>query len=215
MTYLTTFRNTDNLNKSLRNWDGSSAYSISNNYSMHQQRSNIPSTVVCHFCNDARCVTLSNHICNSREKGYRNNGGTMSYNQPRAMEFNNMSMHQHSSFHSQPSQLSSQTTNRQTFHQNHTGGPLMPSKSHIYREEEKNYTERYKNNSQVLKDKTFTSENNANMLISNGPCPSSMCNNTETQISYSSNSNSNHSNIPMSFHGNRNAIHSAITGKLY
>ena len=186
---------------------------MSNNCSMHPKRSHVPSTVDCNFCDPTTSVTISNHRCNYRKKGYNNNGGSMSFEQSTIMEFNDMSMHQHQNFHSQCTQPSNQISNRQPFHQIHSGGSLMPPKIHIYREEEKNYADRYKNNQQFMKGKIYASENNPNVLINNSPCPSSMCNNTQTQTSYSYNSNPNHPTMPISFSGNRNPINSAMTGE--
>ena len=139
----------------------------------------------------------------------------MSYNQNTAMEFNNVSMPHHSNFHSQPSRLSNNPHNRQTFHQNQNGGQLIQGKINFYHEEEeKNYAERYKNHQQFVKEKSFTSENNAKILVSNGPCPTSIVNNSHTHISsYSCNSNHHHSTMPLPFHANRNGVSSVPTGK--
>ena len=185
---------------------------MSNTCSMHPKRSHVTSPVDCNFCDPTTSVTISNHRCNYRKRGY-NNGGSMSYDQSAIMEFNDMSMHQHQNFHSQSVQPSNQISNRQPFHQIHSSGSLRPPKIHIYREEEKNYADRYKNNQQFMKGKIYSSENNPNVLINNSPCPSSMCNNTQTQISYSYNSNPNHPTIPISFSGNRNPIDTAMTGE--
>ena len=213
MTNLTTFRHTDNVITSLRN--GSCTYSISNASSIQPKRNYTPSTGVCNLCEESKSVILSNNRYNNREQGYDNNGSIMSYDQNTAMEFNNVSMPHHPNFQPQSSQLSNIPHTRHVFNQNQNGGQLMQGKPHLYHEdEEKNYAERYKQHQHFVKEKPFTSENNAKMLVNNGQCSTAIDNNTQTpNSSYPCNSNNHHSTMPLPFHSNRNVASSIMTGK--